>query len=211
MLRLILLLTWAVISSGWSNLIFSNCVIWWFSASIPGQHRAELPTFVDPVLYTKTIWASLSAKCPSGIKKCECVNAVGTFSEGPFDPNDDPLQALITYVGCGPGKILETFKAWHRSVSIHAIILLFQDFAIAMITLKRWLICDLNWPTQFSTFAQRMSLTGKRTNCKCQCVDFYYESIFLRCLCQDGKTRVEPPFDLLKVHTCRPKKVSELY
>ena len=107
MVGLILLLTWVVITSGLlrpSKLIYiflkcADCIQF-----IPGQ-RNELPTFVDPVLYTKTIYASLSAKCPAGIIKCECLNAVGTFTEGPFDPDEDPLQALITYVGCGPGEI----------------------------------------------------------------------------------------------------------
>ena len=107
MVGLILLLTWVVITSGLlrpSKLIyiFLKCVD--CTQFIPGQ-RNELPTFVDPVLYTKTIYASLSAKCPAGIIKCECLNAVGTFTEGPFDPDEDPLQALITYVGCGPGEI----------------------------------------------------------------------------------------------------------
>ena len=90
MLRLILLLTWVVASSGSEN--------------------RELPTFVDPVLYTKSIYASLKANCPNGLEKCECLNAVGKFSEGPFDPDDNPLQALITYVGCGPGKTVITLR-----------------------------------------------------------------------------------------------------
>merc|ERR1712027_108817 len=106
MVGLILLLTWVVITSG---------------------QRNERPTFVDPVLYTKTIYASLSAKCPAGIIKCECLNAVGTFTEGPFDPDEDPLQALITYVGC------------------------------ARITHKRRSICDLNFPPQYWTFVRGMS------------------------------------------------------
>ena len=29
---------------------------------------------------------------------------LGTFSDGPFNPNEDPIGALITFVGCGPGK-----------------------------------------------------------------------------------------------------------
>ena len=29
---------------------------------------------------------------------------IGTFSDGPFNPNEDPIGALITFVGCGPGK-----------------------------------------------------------------------------------------------------------
>ena len=81
----------------------------YFVKLIPGEQ--ELPTFVDPVLYTKSIYASLKATCPSGIKKCECLNAKGTFSDGPFDPDEDPINALITYVGCGPGKTVVTFKA----------------------------------------------------------------------------------------------------
>ena len=29
---------------------------------------------------------------------------VGTFSDGPFNPNVDPIGALITFVGCSPGN-----------------------------------------------------------------------------------------------------------
>ena len=28
----------------------------------------------------------------------------GTFSDGPFNPNVDPIGALITFVGCSPGN-----------------------------------------------------------------------------------------------------------
>ena len=40
--------------------------------------------------------------CPSGIQRCECMNAPGTFSEGPFSPKDNLLGATITYLGCTP-------------------------------------------------------------------------------------------------------------
>merc|ERR1711934_519712 len=141
MLRLIVLLTWAIVSS---------------------SGEQELPTFVDPVLYTKSIYASLKATCPSGIKKCECLDAKGTFSDGPFDPDEDPINALITYVGCGPG----------------------------------YCYCKDN-PEKEVDIRPQLSSTV---------LDLCPRNELNRCLCQDGKTRLKPPFDLLKVHSCRPKK-----
>merc|ERR1712027_101442 len=141
MVGLILLLTWVVITSG---------------------QRNERPTFVDPVLYTKTIYASLSAKCPAGIIKCECLNAVGTFTEGPFDPDEDPLQALITYVGCGPG----------------------------------YCFCKDNPQKEVDVRPQLSSTV----------LDLCPRNELNRCLCQDSETRMEPPFGLLKVNNCRPRK-----
>ena len=28
----------------------------------------------------------------------------GVFTEGPFDPREDPIGSLLTYAGCSPGK-----------------------------------------------------------------------------------------------------------
>ena len=35
-----------------------------------------------------SLYAEVSAACPNGVERCECLNAPGTFTEGPFDPRD---------------------------------------------------------------------------------------------------------------------------
>ena len=30
--------------------------------------------------------------CPGGVDRCHCLNKPGTFSEGPFDFDEDPIQ-----------------------------------------------------------------------------------------------------------------------
>jgi hypothetical protein len=54
-------------------------------------------------LFLKFRGWELNDKCPSGVKTCECVNAPGTTTEGPFFWEDDPISVMITYVGCNPG------------------------------------------------------------------------------------------------------------
>ena len=29
---------------------------------------------------------------------------IGTFTDGPFNPNEDPIGAMINFVGCAPGN-----------------------------------------------------------------------------------------------------------
>ena len=29
---------------------------------------------------------------------------LGTFTDGPFNPNEDPIGAMINFVGCAPGN-----------------------------------------------------------------------------------------------------------
>ena len=56
----------------------------------------------------------------------------GTFSDGPFNPNEDPIGALITFVGCGPGK--EIFALHYLLFSQR---LLYQAIASVRTILKR--------------------------------------------------------------------------
>ena len=85
-----------------------------------------------------------------------------------------------------------------------------QDIAFARITRKRRSICDLNFPPQCWIFVRGMSWTGKKSP-RVQISGLMNHSFSSRCLCQDSKTRMEPPFDLLKVNNCRPRKVSSLW
>ena len=64
----------------------------------------ELPDGFDPSIFMDSLYAELTAACPNGIHKCECLNAPGTFSEGPFDPKEEVIGSLLTYAGCGPGE-----------------------------------------------------------------------------------------------------------
>ena len=71
---------------------------------MPAGSAQELPAEFDPFLFANSAFANLEGACPSGVDRCECLNSPGTYTEGPFDPNKDPIDALITYVGCNPGK-----------------------------------------------------------------------------------------------------------
>ena len=51
-----------------------------------------------------SIYSELKASCPSGIERCECINAPGSYTDGPFNPKDNLLGVMLTIVGCFPGK-----------------------------------------------------------------------------------------------------------
>ena len=69
-----------------------------------GLQLTDFDSAVGPSTYVNYVYAELRAACPSGIEKCECLNAPGTFTSGPFDPEENFLTALLTYMGCSPGK-----------------------------------------------------------------------------------------------------------
>ena len=70
-----------------------------------GAQELTLPPGFDPAVFMDSVYSDIKAACPSGIEKCECMNAPGVFTEGPFDPRENPVGALLTYAGCSPGKI----------------------------------------------------------------------------------------------------------
>jgi len=63
----------------------------------------EIPSDLEPILFMDAVHADLEAACPTGIDKCECMHAPGTFTNGPFNPREDPIGAMINFVGCAPG------------------------------------------------------------------------------------------------------------
>ena len=68
-----------------------------------GRQLADFDSAISPITYANYVYADLRAACPSGIQKCECSNAPGTYTSGPFDPDENFLTALLTYMGCSPG------------------------------------------------------------------------------------------------------------
>ena len=64
----------------------------------------DLPDGFDPAIFMDSLYAELKAACPNGVQRCECLNAPGTFTEGPFDPREEVIGSLLTYAGCGPGE-----------------------------------------------------------------------------------------------------------
>ena len=63
----------------------------------------DLPDGFDPAIFMDSLYADLKAACPNGVARCECLNAPGTFTDGPFDPKENVIGSLLTYAGCGPG------------------------------------------------------------------------------------------------------------
>ncbi len=57
----------------------------------------------DPTVLLRMREADMNRSCPTGIEKCECENDPGTFVEGPFNVDTDPLGTVITFMGCNPG------------------------------------------------------------------------------------------------------------
>ena len=72
----------------------------------------DLPDGFDPAIFMDSLYAELKAACPNGVERCECLNAPGTFTEGPFDPKAEVIGSLLTYAGCGPGKFGFTLVAY---------------------------------------------------------------------------------------------------
>ena len=40
--------------------------------------------------------------CPEGIDRCECANKNGTFTQGPFDFDEDPISVSLMQLTCNP-------------------------------------------------------------------------------------------------------------
>jgi len=68
-----------------------------------GAQELTLPPGFDPTVFMDAVYGDIKAACPSGIEKCECMNAPGVFTKGPFDPRANPIGSLLTYAGCSPG------------------------------------------------------------------------------------------------------------
>ena len=83
-----------------------------------------IPDGFDPLVLMEYLDKRVENFCPSGIEKCECVQApglqkvthgekiassnfqilAGTFTKGPIRFSDDILGSLVTLLGCNPGK-----------------------------------------------------------------------------------------------------------
>ena len=72
--------------------------------------------------------------------------------------------------------------------------------------LSERLMLGRNFSLHFKICAQETSWTGDYSH---MCVNGISQFCihFFRCLCKDGKTKVQAPFDVPKAYTCLPKKV----
>ena len=86
---------------------------------------------------------------------------IGTFTDGPFNPNEDPIGAMITFVGCAPGN--ETTNSIHFQGSFLTFIQS-QDIASARIIHKKSLMLGHSFSMQFKICVQDTSSTGNRCN-----------------------------------------------
>jgi hypothetical protein len=84
------------------KIVFSVVVI--FSDPITISVSQDYPQDIDPGLFLTMVTKEMREYCPSGIVKCECINAPGTFTEGPFYYDEDPIGTLLTFAGCNPGR-----------------------------------------------------------------------------------------------------------
>ena len=90
------------------------------------------------------------------------MNAPGTFSKGPFNPEENLLGAIITHLGCNPSYCY------------------CKDDPEKEIDLR---------PQVFSSF-----------------LDLCPRNELNRCLCSDGKTKMNAPFDIVTTMLCQPKR-----
>ena len=86
-----------------------------------------------------------------------------------------------------------------------------QATAIVRMILRCKLMPDLSFSLLFLISARMVKSTGIHCNypfwidmptCALNFSNF-------RCLCQDGKTKMKPPIDVIKINSCRPKKVRD--
>ena len=45
-------------------------------------------------------------------------NNIGTFTNGPFNPREDPIGAMINFVGCAPGNV-ETIPMTRNLINLY--------------------------------------------------------------------------------------------
>ena len=57
----------------------------------------------DPVVLLKLRAKDIKNACPNGVEKCICANNLEERTNGPFDPDEDLLGAVYTYLVCNPG------------------------------------------------------------------------------------------------------------
>ena len=93
-----------------------------------------IPDSVNPMDFLKLATRQMRHFCPSGITKCECIHAPGTFTEGPFYGDEDPIGTLFTFVGCNPGKIPFCLKIFKPLITLA---LSFQASVSVRTTLRR--------------------------------------------------------------------------
>ena len=101
---------------------------------------------------------------------------IGTFTDGPFNPNEDPIGAMITFVGCAPGN--ETTNSIHFQGSFLTFIQS-QDIASARIIHKKSLMLGHSFSMQFKICVQDTSSTGHLPNMSLiynfvKCLNWYY-------------------------------------
>jgi len=71
-----------------------------------GQDGPTIPAELEKVdlqFVIKEAYKLMDEYCPSGVEKCECLNAPGTFYDGPFNFDNDLLGGIFTLAGCNPG------------------------------------------------------------------------------------------------------------
>ena len=130
---------------------------------LPGAQ--EIPSDLEPILFMDAVHADLRAACPSGFDKCECMHAPGTFTDGPFNPNEDPIGAMINFVGCAPGNADKIY--FGRQSSCLAFILT-QDTAFARMTLRRSSMSGLSFSAQFKICVREANSTGNLQYTMCE-------------------------------------------
>ena len=135
-------------------------------SSIPGGKQPWLQTLFRDISLIMEMADSYAMKvCPSGIDRCECMNAPGTFSKGPFNPNGNILIlpfSVLAHLVCNPSHCY------------------CKDNPKKELDIR---------PQFFSSF-----------------IDLCPKNELDRCLCDDDKTKMRAPFNIISASLCRPKK-----
>jgi hypothetical protein len=64
----------------------------------------------NPYLLLEVRSKQMRAVCPEGIARCHCLNSNGTYTDGPFYYDEDPIGTVVTYVACNPGARFTNFQ-----------------------------------------------------------------------------------------------------
>ena len=66
----------------------------------PGEFSAKEDIDIDKLgQFTSALFLRL---CPEGIDRCECANKNETFTQGPFDFDEDPIGVSLMQLTCNP-------------------------------------------------------------------------------------------------------------
>ena len=122
----------------------------------------------------------------------------------------DPIGALITFVGCGPGNEIVA-----QSCSTLSFIRNSSRFA-----LLGYCFCkdnhkkEVDARPQFFSSIQDLCPRGELSRCRSSHFSRVHQTLIsicilphFRCLCKDGRTKARAPFDVMKAYACQPKKV----